>query len=167
MSDRDELAELIQEAITPLTRGEPDFYGEAFTATADAILAAGWHPPTASCPSEEHTQEPNCFVCLHPEHGDVCWALFPTGDGCGCQGWLPMTDRDDLIGLIGRRCDCRADIQEGLADAIMAAGWMRRAGTGFGEAAQESYDQLVRDLTGATWVCVRCTSAVCGCGVGR
>jgi hypothetical protein len=47
MSDpRDDLVALIEETITPLTRGLPDFYGEAFTATADAILAAGWRPPT-------------------------------------------------------------------------------------------------------------------------
>jgi hypothetical protein len=42
MTDRAALAAMIEEAITPRTRGYPDFYPEAFTAAADVILAAGW-----------------------------------------------------------------------------------------------------------------------------
>jgi hypothetical protein len=94
MSDRDELASQIQDVITPLTRGEPDFYPEAFREAASAILAR-WrlvpvepvvtfvnHPAGTPCPDHDtdagHYDDTcaNALTCA-ATHG---WANCPPNE---------------------------------------------------------------------------------------
>jgi hypothetical protein len=80
MSDpRDDLAALIEETITPLTRGFPDFYGEAFTAIAEAILAR-WR----LVPVEEPTR-------IDPARYRVTPDTIDGGDWDGPEPWAPTS----------------------------------------------------------------------------
>lgn len=69
-----------------------------------------------------------------------------------------MSDRDELADLIDENSCLDWAESAAVADAIMAAGWMSPG-------ALQRLADLVADEP--TPFCVRCTSAVCVCGVGR